>query len=390
MFLCSPAARRFLGRLRSFSVFFFILLLSNFALQAQYKPKDGIDSLRIKLLGKYNYLSFGLYIDTYYNMTLNGFKDTSNIVPFSANCPVADQIRMNVAALEFAYNAEKVRGKLAIQYGDAPNLLASPSAQFIKTLRQANFGFKITDKLWIDAGYMMNPVGFESTWAVMNRISFVTLGGYFEPGSILGAKLSYRINDKWDGGLIIGNPYSLAYGQNTHMAGQIFINYHPQPNLLVAYSNFFGNQALADAELDNDILYNNLIVKWNLSNSIEVVGQLDVAAQTNSAMPPDTNGIAGMYSGFLQARYQLAEKYSLTGRYEWLNDPHGFLTGVNIPTRRGLSTRGFAFSFEYRPVSLGYVRIAYRFLQGYPGSKIFHSNSSDRLQAIIFSTGVRF
>lgn len=367
-----------------------IFLSGHLNLQAQFRSKGDIDSLRIHLLGKYNNLSFGLYIDTYYNMTLGSGKDTSNIVPFSANCPVADQIRMNVAALEFAYSAEKIRGKLAIQYGDAPNLLASPNAQFIKTLRQANFGFRITRKLWIDAGYMMNPVGYESTWAVMNRISFVTLGGYFEPGSILGAKLSYQINDRWDGGIIIGNPYSLAYGQNTHISGQIFLNYHPRQNLLIAYSNFFGNQALADAELDNDILYNNLIIKWYPFTSLELVGQVDLAAQTNSTLPPDTNRVAGMYSGFLQARYQLAEKYSLTGRLEWLDDPNGFLTGVNIPTRRGLSTQGFAFSFEYKPVPFGYVRIAYRFLQGYPGSRIFSSNTSDRLQALIFSTGVRF
>jgi hypothetical protein len=57
---------------------------------------------------------------------------------------------------------------------------------------------------------------------------------------------------------------------------------------------------------------------------------------------------------------------------------------------RGLRTRGFSISLEYKPVSFGYMRIAYRYLDGYPGSKIFASNTSDNMQAFIFTTGVRF
>jgi hypothetical protein len=107
-------------------------------------------------------------------------------------------------------------------------------------------------------------------------------------------------------------------------------------------------------------------------------------------MLPDTNKTAHMYSGFLQARYAFAKHFSLTARYEVMNDPHGFLTGINEPTMRGLRTNGFALSFEYKPVSFGYLRLAYRYLDGYPGSKIFSSNTSDNLQALIFTTGVRF
>ncbi len=143
-------------------------------------------------------------------------KDTSNVIPFSGNCPVQDQIRMNVAALEFYYNAEKVRGKLAIQYGDAPNLLAAPEMQFIKTLRQANFGFRIVKDLWLDFGYMLNPIGIESSWPVINQISVVTVGGYYEPGSVLGAKLSYRFSPKFSGGSHDRSLFTRIFSKHTH------------------------------------------------------------------------------------------------------------------------------------------------------------------------------
>jgi hypothetical protein len=297
---------------------------------------------------------------------------------------------MNTAALEFYYTTEKVRGKLAIQYGDAPNLMAQSNSQWIKTIRQANFGFLIVKNLWVDFGYIFNPVGYESSWAVLNQISFVTIGGYFEPGSVLGAKLSFKFSDKLNGGFMVGNPFSLAYAQNTRMAGITFLNWQPRSNLTFTYNNFFGNQALYGDEPKNTLLYNNIIVTWSPFESLYLVGQFDFAAQTNSTMPPDSTKVAGMMSGFLQARYSFAKVFAITGRYERMNDPNGFLTGINLNTMRGIRTNGFSVSLEYKPVSFGYIRVAYRYLEGYPGSKLFSSNTSDNMQAIIFSTGVRF
>ncbi|MEI7499854.1 MAG: outer membrane beta-barrel protein [Bacteroidota bacterium] len=375
-----------------FKIFIYIILIlkTGMLVNAQEINDSVIEILKSKILGKLNHFTFGLYIDAYYNWNLYASQDTSNIVPFSANCPIQDQIRLNVAALEFYYNDEKVRGKLAIQYGDAPNLMAAPNSQWIKTIRQANFGFRIVKNLWIDFGYMFNPIGYESSWAVLNQISFVTIGGYFEPGSVLGAKLSYKFSDKFSGGIMVGNPFSLAYAHNTHMAGLFFLTYRPLKNLSITYNNFFGNQALYGDEIDNDILYNNIIITWSPFKSIDLVGQFDFAGQTNSTMPPDTTKIAGMLSGFLQARFSFAKFFAVAARYEVFNDPHGFLTGININTMRGVRTNGFSFSFEYKPVSFGYIRVAYRYLEGYPGSHIFASNTRDNMKAIIFSTGVRF
>jgi hypothetical protein len=370
------------------SLLFFLIISS--PLYAQEVNDSATEVLKTKILGKLKNFTFGLYIDAYYNMTLNSWTDTSNIVPFSANCPIQDQIRLNVAALEFYYNAEKVRAKLAIQYGDAPNLLAAPDMQFIKTLRQANFGFRIIKDLWVDFGYIFNPVGVESSWAVLNQISFVTVGGYFEPGSVLGVKLSYKFNEQFSGGIMVGNPFSLAYAQNIHMAGLIFLKYQPLQNLAVSYNNFFGNQALYDAEIDNNILYNNFIVTWSPIKSIDLTGQLDIASQTNSHMKPDSNKTATMFSGFLQARYSFAKFFSITARYEMMNDPNGFLTGVNPYILRGDKTNGVALSLEYKPVSFGYIRVAYRYLRGLPGSKLFASETLDDMHALIISTGVRF
>jgi hypothetical protein len=344
------------------------------------------------MFNRLNHFSFGFYVDAYYNWTLGSKNDTSNVVPFQGNCPIQNQIRLNVAAIEIAYTGEKVRGKLVIQFGDAPNLLADPSAQFIKNLRQANFGFRLAKRIWLDFGYFLNPVGLESSWPILNAISTVSIGGYYEPGNILGAKFTWKASDKFTGGIMVGNQYSLAYGKNTHMAGLMFFTYTPIQNLSITYANIFGNQALANARIKNNILYNNLIVRYNPVPQVCLTGQLDFAAQTNSRMYPDTAKTATMFSGLAQVRYEFLKKFSISGRYEFFNDYDGFLSGPYTYNgiTRGLLTQGFSVSFEYKPIKIGYIRLEYRHLYAAPGNDVFYSKTSDQMRSLIITTGVRF
>jgi len=349
-----------------------------------------IEVLRKKILGKQNQFSYHVYVDTYFAGTFNSTRDTSDIIPFSVNSPTSNQIRLNLAALEFSCNAEKYRGTVAIQFGDAPNLLSSPSSEWINNIRQANFGIRIVENLWLDVGYMISVVGYESAWAILNQISFLTVGGYFEPGNVLGVKLSYQFSEKFSGGVMMGDPFSIAYSHNTHLAGTIFLSYQPLPNFSINYNNFFGNQAMRGAKIKNNILYNNFYVTWNPGKHVELVGELDFGSQTNSGIPPDTTTIASMFSGFLQIGYRFNDHFSVTTRYDFFNDPDGFLSGVNEQIQRGLGTNGFSGSIEYKPIQICYFRLAYRYLASHPGTKEFYSKTSDQMQALYISAGIRF
>lgn len=379
-------------RLKCFLMINLLILIASPYSSAQSKADSIPDELKNKILSTFKHFSLGFYLDAYYNWTLDKVEDTSNLIPYSANCPVQDMIRMNHAAIEIGYTDDNVRGKIALQWGDAPNLLATADEQFIRNIRQANFGFRMLKKIWIDFGYMFNPVGFESSWAVINQISTVTVGGYFEPGSVLGARVTCRFSDKITAGFMAGNSFSLAYGRNTHMAGMTFITYSPWPNLLLTYNNYFGNQAMYDAETDNDIVYNNLIIDYTLIKKFRFVGQLDVALQTNSGRFPDTTRTAVMCSGFIQAGYYFNKHLSLTGRYEYFNDPDGFLSGLFTYDNSvsGLLTHGFSVSFEYKPVQFGYFRLAYRYYHANPGNNVYYSGKQDFINLLTLTTGVRF
>lgn len=372
---------------------FFILIVLFPAVGFSQKDTDSLSNeLKTKLFNNLNHFSFGFYVDSYVTMQLEGKGDTSSIIPYFANCPMPNQIRLNVAALEIYYNADRVRGKLQLQYGDAPNLLSAPEKQFIKTIRQAAIGFQVVKDLWIDAGYMFTPVGVESAWPVMNYLSTATLCGYFGPGAILGAKLSYKFSDKVNAGIMAGNPYSLAYQQTNHLAGVLFVNYQPRENLSLAYNCIFGNQALRNAQIDNNLLYSDVLMNWTPLKNLETQAQVDFAFQTNSKMAPDTNRIAGMASGFALAKYAFLKYFSVTGRYEFYYDPDGFLSGVFTYDGKttGLSAQGGGLGLQYKPVKFAYIRAEYKYIHANKGNYIYYGKTSDHLNALIFTVGARF
>lgn len=369
-----------------------LLLISAQYMIGQEKADSLTEELKTKIIRTFNHFNVGFYVDSYVTMELDKSQDTSNIVPFFGNSPMRNQIRLNVAALEMSYSSDIVRGKIQIQYGDAPNLLSAPEKQFVKTIRQAFVGFRIVKNLWFETGYMFTPVGMESAWPVINYISTASLCGYFEVGAVLGAKISYRFSDKVDGGIMFGNPYSLAYDQTNHLAGIFFLNYSPVKSLTLSYNNIFGNQALKNAEIDNNLLYNQVIANWDLNPNIKILGQFDFAFQTNSKMTPDTNKIASMCSGYILARYAFLKHFSVSGRYEYFHDPDGFLSGLYTYEGKttGLSANGLGISLEYKPVKVAYIRGEYKYIKANKGNNVYYSGHSDNLQAIVFTTGIRF
>ena len=381
--------------MKNFRLFLMVLFFMNLFHEASLNAQNDTlpKAVRDKVISIFQNFQIGFYIDAYYSKTIDA-KDTSNIIPYYSNSQFANQIRMNLASMWIKYNSEHARGYLAIQYGDAPMLLTNVSEQFIKYLRQANFGFKIYKGLWIDFGYMLDPVGVESSWPILNKLSTVTVGGYYEPGSLLGIKLSYVFSDKLNAALYACNPYSIAYGKNTGLSIAGLLNYKPKPNIGMTYTFLFGNQAPKGAPKEIFQMYNNLVFDYTPAKWFNVTAQFDFAIQGNTN-PLDSNKIGNtitLMSGFLQTQFVPIKLISLTLRGEFFYDPDAMLSHVyykSQPQPTGLKCLGATAGIEIRPLKDAYLRMEYRALAGNPDEAIFYGNE-DQQQVLTFTTGLRF
>jgi len=371
----------------------FVFCLFNTCFSHAFAQEDSLPKpIRDKVISVFKNFHIGFYIDAYYVKPIGG-KDTANIIPFSSNCPFVNEIRMNVASMWIRYNSEKARGYLAIQYGDAPMLLTKTNEQFIKYLRQANFGFKIYKTLWVDFGYMLDPIGVESSWPVFNELSTVSVGGYYEPGSFLGVKLSYSLSDKLSAALWVCNPYSLAYGKNTSISLAGSLIYTPIQKVNATYSFLFGNQALKGDKKNKLQLYNNFIVNYLPVKWLDLTAQFDYAFQGNSTRLNQTGtGMINLYSGFIQSRFRIIPMLSACIRGEFFVDPDAMLSSTYINNdlkKSGLKTWGATGGVEFKPIDGAYFRAEYRYLVGNKDNMIYYGQD-DSQQTLTFTTGLKF
>jgi len=334
-----------------------------------------------------------VYIDAYYTFVLNDpAGDTSNLMEFAANSPFADEFRLNVASIWLEYNSKNIRGKFIAQFGDIPNLRASPEEQFIKYMKEAHFGLRMYKTIWVDIGYLPNPIGYESSLPILNQISTVTVGGYFETGNFLGVKISGQLTPSFSAGIYIGNQYTIAYGKNKRIYGGMTLLYNYKDIFSVNYNNMLGNASIVTSEINHFYIYNNLILTATPVKNLLLVGQADFGVYGNSQKPPDTTNVASGISGFLQATYQFTKWFAVSVRGEYMNDPDGSVTPLYVydGKLRGLLTYGGTVGVEFKPVKYSYLRAEYSYLSADKGNNIFNSMLSDNRHSITFTAGLRF
>lgn len=334
-----------------------------------------------------------VYIDAYYTFVLSDPSgDTSNLMEFAANCPFADEFRLNVASIWLEYNAKNIRGKFLAQFGDIPNLRTSANEQFIKYMKEAHFGFRVYKSMWIDMGYLPNPIGYESSFPIKNQISTVTVGGYFETGNYLGVMVSGNITPSLYAGAYVGNQYTLAFGKNKHLYGGITLLYTYKDLFTINYNNMLGNSSIVTSEINHFSLYNNLILTVTPVKNLLLVGELDLGMMGNATRPPDTTGMAWGTSGFIQATYRFTKWFATSVRGEYMNDPDGALTTLYAYNGklRGLLTYGGTVGVEFNPVKYSYVRAEYSYLSADKDNNIFNSMLTDNRSSVTLTAGLRF
>lgn len=380
-------------RSRWYLIIFFISAYLFFGIIPCYPQSDSISPTEKSKFSEFlSHFDLTVYVDVYYNRVLNRPSgDTSNILNFASNCPFANEFRLNVASLWLYYTAKNARGKVELQYGDVPNLLTDPQVQFIKYMKRAEFGFRIYKTFWVDLGYQYNPIGYESSFPIRNQLSTVTVGGYYEPGNFLGAKLSAQLTPSFLIGAYIGNPYTLAYGRNKRLFAGLFMGYSYKDIFSVNYNNLMGSSDLATEEKNHLGIYNNVYVTVNPVNNLLLVGQCDFGLVTNKGIP-DTTKTASEVSGFLQVTYQFTKWFSASLRGEYFNDPDAIMSTLYAydGKLRGLLTYGGTVGVEFNPVKNSYIRAEYTYLTADKGNLAFLSNLSQDRNTLTFTAGYKF
>lgn len=334
-------------------------------------------------------LTLSGYIDTYYAY----YTDTAGpggFQKFPTVAPRNNQFGINIVQFSAKYQAERFRGTATIFGGDLPNSAWSTHLNFIQ---EANAGFRIVKKLWLDAGFFRTHIGLESIQARENSTISLSMASYFEPYFMSGAKLTWVESDKLTLQVQAFNGFSTFLETNNNKAFGFSIGYTPSTNWSFTYNTIVCDESPDGSTPNKFRNYNNFLAFYK-SNRLSVGLEGNIGFQQNSQLH-DSTKTAYIFSGFVVGKYRLTPKWGIYGRAEFYTDPDELLTGPvenENHTLVGLDILGFTTGIEFKPIPNAYLRIEGRYLQTKKTERIFYYNASsmNHRNELIVSLGVWF
>lgn len=298
-----------------------------------------------------NMVNISGYIDTY--LALDNDKLSSGNIHSTRQLtylnPYKNQLSLNMAQIGMDISYKNVRGVLVLQAGDFVNTAFAANRN--PMLQQANIGYNIFEKVWIDAGYFLTHVGGESVLPKDNWLSSHSIVTIFEPYFQSGIRASYE-GEQLSVHMHLLNANGLYEDNNENKTLGIFLAYKLSDDFNISYANVIGDEETGSVSNDNIHIFHNIVAQYNISKELSIKGQIDYSAKDISTYDSLNNElIHGTYFGAsFTAHYQLLDNFGSTIRFAYVDNPDG----VYSPLMKAVA---ITLGGEYKPTDNSYIRI---------------------------------
>jgi len=281
------------------------------------------------------------YVSTYYASYNDEAVDNNGFVKFATMAPRPKEFGLNMALISMQYNGKNIRSGLALHFGDIPKAVWPSEFNMVQ---EANAGFRIYKKLWIDAGFFRSHIGIESTQPRENITSSMSLANNFEPYYLAGAKLTYELSDKVAIQLNSFNSFNSYVETNKNTLVGFSMILDPNENVSITYNFISGDETPTGALIKKQRYYNNIYASFK-TRKIYLGAEFNYGWQEHSKTN-DVTKSATVMSGLIVGKYQFHKKVGAFGRQEYFSDPDNVLTGT---LKTGKNVFGTTAGVEYKP-----------------------------------------
>lgn len=324
----------------------------------------------------FNY-KMSAYIDSYYAIDNDRNIDalSHKTRPYSYINKQKDEFRLNIAQLQgdFNYN-NSVRGVVVFHVGDLLHTGWEDLGANDPTLQQANAGFQAFKNFWIDAGYFLTHIGGEMLLPKDNWLSSHSLVTNFEPFYQSGVRFSYEV-ENFTAQIHLLNGNGIFEDNNYNKSVGCYLSYKISDDLLISYSNVFGNEEAGSPQNSRLLAFHNFDVFYDLSQKLRIKGQLDIAnlVKRNEFQAQSYWGIAA------EGQYKFIDKMAFSARGSYISTDNYLFTNAETGYE-------IAAGFEYKPYQPVYVRIEGRvicFDENYTPFRVGNEDSSRRFELML-------
>jgi len=330
------------------------------------------------------------YVDAYYARYSDSVGQ-GNYQKFPAASPRSNSFGLNVAQITEQYTSAKIRSTATLHFGDLPNASWSPIYNYIQ---EANVGFSLSSKFWIDAGFFKTHIGTEALLPKDNIASSASIITFYEPWWQSGVKFSYTPSDKFQAAIFLENGYNEFVATNRKKAIGLLFTYALGDKGSIGYYNLIGDGTPDNIKTPHLRFLNNLVFNYQFCKKFKAVVGVDFISQQNSSLADSTKN-AYVYSSILTLNYIFNPIWGIYCRAETFNDADGFLTGTIIDSKNkvtGYKLTGITLGIEYKPTENSYIRLEGRTLQMDAAQKIFRTSGAFTSQRgeVMINMGIWF
>ena len=330
-------------------------------------------------------LTFSGYFDTYYAYYTDSIKP-NGFCKFPTTAPRHNQVGINIIQLSAKYESTNFRGVATVFGGDCPQSSWSSHLNFIQ---EANAGFRIVKKLWVDAGFFRTHFGLESIQPRENVTMSTSIVNCFEPYFLSGLKLTWQQSSKFLVQLHAFNSFNQYIETNKNKALGFSVVYSPTSKITATLSSIVSDESPDNQNYNQTYCYNDFLLTYK-SNKWILGFEANYGLRTNSVLSDSTKS-AFVFSNLLLAKYRITTQWALYSRGEIFSDPNEILTGKIVDQNNqliGLDMVGGTFGVEYKPIPNSFFRIDSRYLQSKKSESIFYYNDASQNYRLEFIVGL--
>lgn len=322
-------------------------------------------------------LKLGAFVDTYYSHNTN--HPISKERQYATQAVRNDEFNINLGFVDAKWQEEKVRGRIALQFGTSVNTNyaaeairdVSSNQNSVKHIQEAYVGFKLAKDTWVDGGIYFGHIGHES-WISSDNWNYTrALALDYVPYYSSGVRLTTKFTDKFQFQFHVMNGWQNITDRNKDKSLGSQFKFFLTPNFTITANQFVGNEA-PDHERKQTRFYNNTILEWKALDWLSFAISGDIGAQKakesfqyepwwkeiNPTLGIYTNRESNVYNqwyhGTFWTSFRYDDLYRLSLRIERYYDPKQVL--ATTYTRNGFMTNGYTVTFDLLHWHPGLIR----------------------------------
>jgi len=328
-------------------------------------------------------VTWGAYVDAYYAYDLG--RPASFDRAFTTQAARSNEFNVNLAHVEAVIAGARVRGRLAVQAGTAvhanyasePTIGAVSGSTLARHLQEAYVGYRVSERLWIDAGIFFSTAGAEGWISSENLTYSRSLVADYSPYYASGVRAVFQASPQLTARVDLINGWQNISETNSGKALASRLDYSPRERVILSHYAYVGPEQAGHVRV-----FTGLSATAAISPALRVQAEADVGRQKR-----DGGGHDPWSGGALTAHWTFRPHTALVLRGEWYRDPRQVLiaTGQSF----GLRATGASIGLDVAPVAGLRWRSELRTLEAVNAVFPTRENPSGMSRAnVVFMTGI--